>query len=694
MTRDDFLVEIGTEELPPTFLSRLSRDFEERIADELRASDLGFTEIHRYATPRRLTVMVNELDSAQPDRESVRQGPSLKAGFDDENNPTRAALGFAASCGVKVEELDTLETDKGSWLVHRTLVKGQSVEELLCQVVEIALAKLPIDRRMRWGDQRVEFVRPLRWVVMLYGKNVVDGSILGVGTDRLTWGHRFMSSESIRLAAPNDYVESLRKAKVVAEFDERQNLIREQLVAAATGLEGQVVIDEHLLEEVTALVEWPVTLSGSYDDEFLAAPKEVLISAMKEHQRYFHLVDENGDLLPHFLAVTNIESPDPDLVIAGNEKVIRPRLADATFFYQLDNRKRLDERMDQLKGVVFHSELGSYFDKAQRVSKLAGYVAEQLGFDPGFAERAGLLCKVDLVTALVNEFPDLQGTMGYYYATNDREPSEVAVALREQYLPAFSGDQLPASDIGYAVALADKMDTLIGLFGIGQPPTGSRDPFGLRRASLGIVRIIIEKRLDLDLFACLLHGASLYPKQQFSVDDLHDYILERLSNWYQDRGIPHSVFRAVRSAGGDSGNAHHNLLDVDTRVAAVEDFRQGSSAARLSEANKRVANILLKQAKEVSKSAVIPELLKEPAERALHRLIEEKRQSIQPMMAARDFSGALESLAGLQGAIDSLFDEVMVMVEDIDLRNNRIALLQQLRELFLEVADISLIQST
>lgn len=693
MTRENFLVEIGTEELPPKFLKQLSFDFEKSVASGLRSLDLSFEGIHRFATPRRLALIVSSLDSAQPDRESVRQGPSLKSAFDEDHNPTRAALGFASSCGVEAAQLETLQTEKGSWLVHRTMVKGRAVEELLCQMVEAALTKLPIDRRMRWGEKRVEFVRPLRWVVMLYGSKVVEGSILGIIADRKTFGHRFMSAESIQLSTPDEYTESLWQAKVVAGFDHRQELIRGQLEKAAAQLKGKVVIDEDLLEEVTALVEWPVTLSGAYDDEFLRVPKEVLISAMKEHQRYFHLVDERGSLLPHFLVVANIDSPDPIQVISGNEKVIRPRLADATFFYQLDIKTTLYSKLDQLKGVVFQSQLGSYFDKARRVSNLAGYIARQLDFDSKLAERAGLLCKVDLVTTLVNEFPDLQGTMGYHYASGDKEPQEVAVALQEQYLPAFSGDRLPGSETGCAVALADKLDTLVGLFGIGQPPSGSRDPFGLRRASLGIVRIIIEKQLDLDLFACLSHAAGLFTKQAFSVEQLLEYILDRLNNWYRDRDIPQSVIQAVRSGGGEDGTIHHNLLDMDKRIRAVNSFKQRSSAASLSEANKRVANILQKQAQTVQRVSINPALLIESAEQALHRAIIEKQQAIRPMIASRDYSAALDSLADLQVVIDSLFDEVMVMVDDPALRNNRIALLHQLRELFLEVADISLIQT-
>lgn len=691
MKQDDFLVEIGTEELPPKFLRRLSSDFENNIVAELRSLGVNFGEIRRYATPRRLAVMVKDLDSAQAERESVRLGPSLKSAFDDQHDPTRAALGFASSCGVKVEQLETLETDKGSWLVYRTKVQGQAIEELLCQVVEAALTKLPIDRRMRWGDQRVEFVRPLRWILMLCGGNIVEGSIFGIKADRVTFGHRFMSMKSIQLRFPNEYTESLEQAKVVVEFDRRQELIRGQLETVAAKLGATVVIDENLLEEVTALVEWPITLSGDFDAEFLTAPKEVLISAMKEHQRYFHLVDAKGSLLAQFLVVVNIESTDPAQVIAGNEKVIRPRLADATFFYKMDNKKTLHARLDQLKGVVFHAQLGNYFDKAQRISSLAGYIAAQLGFDSALAQRAGLLCKVDLVTALVNEFPDLQGIMGYYFAINDREPEEVAIALGEQYLPAFSGDRLPATNTGYAVALADKMDTLLGLFGINQPPSGSSDPFGLRRASLGIVRIIIEKQLDLDLTACLRHGASLFKQQQFSSEQLLDYILDRLSNWYQDRGVPQSVVLAVRSGGQDSA-VPHNLLDLARRIDAVDSFRHRRSAASLAEANKRVANILRKQANTAAVAGVDSVLLKDQAEQELHRLIVAKQKEIKPLMASRDYSAALDSLADLQVAIDRFFDEVMVMVDDKPLRNNRIALLLQVRQLFLEIADISLIQ--
>jgi glycyl-tRNA synthetase beta chain len=498
-----------------------------------------------------------------------------------------------------------------------------------------------------------------------------------------------MAPDAIVLHSPDDYVEALRQARVVVDFGERMEIIRRGLIDAASSLNGEVVIDEKLLEEVAALVEWPVVLTGSFDDHFLATPKEVLISAMKTHQRYFHVNDRAGSLISSFLVVANIESSDPRQVIAGNEKVIRPRLADAAFFYDLDCRTTLEGQLERLKGVVFQAQLGTYFDRAKRIASLAGYLARQLGFDPETAARAGLLCKADLVTNLVNEFPDLQGIMGSYYAANDGEEAQVCAGIREQYLPAFSGDALPESALGRVVSLGEKFDTLVGLFGIDQPPTGSRDPFGLRRAAIGVFRIIVEGELDIDLREVLDFAASLFAPREFSIEPLLDYILERLNFWHQEQGMSPEVFQAVINCAPMLRRERCDLKDLDRRMRAVDQFRKGQSAVALSEANKRVSNILLKYAGDEVGKAPDPERMTETAERTLHAEIGQKQIAIAPLLRSGDYLAALEILSGLQSSIDRFFDEVLVMDENRDVRRNRIALLNVLREQFLAIADVS-----
>lgn len=687
METRDLLLEIGTEELPPKSLKRLMDDLASNIGQELDAAKFTFSEIKRFATPRRLAVLIMDLPSAQPQQETEKRGPAVKAAFDDAGKPTRAAEGFAKSCGVGVDDLQRMKTDKGEWLVYRQTEPGQPIQALIGDIVSNALAKLPVDRRMRWGASTVEFVRPAHWLIALYGADVLPTTILGLQADRVTRGHRFMGQES-SLESANDYVEALRSQYVVADFEERKALIHEQLIREAKKLKGEVVVDDALLEEVTALVEWPVTLAGSFEESFLELPEEVLVSVMTEHQRYFHLRDRNGKLLPRFLTVANVESKNPATVISGNERVIKPRLADAAFFYDVDIKSTLEDKLESLGYVVFQSELGTYLQKAHRISVLAGAIAKLIGADKAQAERAGLLCKADLVTDMVGEFPDLQGTMGRYYALADGESSEIARAIGEHYLPVQSGGKLPDSPAGCCVSLADKLDTLVGLFAIGQPPSGSRDPFALRRQALGVIRICIEKELDLNLKDCLAQAAASYSNKfdigSGQLDEVERYILDRLANWCQDQGIASDTFNAVRH----SHDGITSLLEAHRRAVAMQSFRQHSRAENLAAANKRVANIL----KEIDTGrlpAPDEKSFELDAERALLDSLEKAQQAMQ---SADSYEQQFLALADLQPVIDRYFDDVMVMTEDKTRRENRLATVSTMRKLFLNLADFSLLQ--
>lgn len=683
-----FLVEIGTEELPPKALKALHDSFRDGLEAGLRAAGLPFGRLHPFAAPRRLAVLVEALGAHQPDQQIEKLGPNVANAFGADGKPTRAAEGFARSCGVDFAQLTRVDTDKGERLAFRATQPGRASVELLPQIVADALDGLPIPKRMRWGARRTEFVRPVHWLVMLYGGEVVDADILGIRAGGETRGHRFHANRPFALNNAADYQLTLEnEAFVVADFSERRGRIRRQVEALGEKLGGRAVIDEALLDEVTGLVEWPVALAGSFEARFLAVPQEALISSMKEHQKYFHVVDADGKLLPHFITVSNIESSDPQQVIAGNERVIRPRLADAAFFYETDLKTPLAQRRETLKSVVFQEKLGTVFDKTERIAALAAFIAGQIHGNAAWARRAGELSKADLVSAMVGEFDDMQGIAGCYYARHEGEPEEVAEALREHYQPRFAGDELPATLTGVAVALADRLDTLVGIFGIGQPPTGSKDPFALRRAALGVLRLIVEKGFDLDLRECLAQAQAGYPQlagQAQLVDSVLAYMIERFRAWFEEERIPVEVFLAV------SAKNLSKPLDINQRVHAVHRFSQLPEAAALAAANKRVSNLLAKQG-----DAALPpldlKLLREPAEMALGMQICELAQKAMPLLASRRYREGLELLAGLRGAVDTFFDEVMVMVEDETLRNNRLALLAMLRGLFLEVADISLL---
>ncbi len=684
----DFLFELGTEELPPTSLLTLSNELTQHLQASLADAKLAYQSCQAFATPRRLAVLITALDEQAPEEALEIFGPPAKIAFDAEGKPTKAAEAFANKNGISVGDLET--DDATGKLVFRTLAKGAVAADVLPAFIVKALDALPIAKRMRWGATRAEFVRPVKWVVLLLGDKTIDAEIYGVTSGNTTRGHRFHSQGELTLAKPADYETSLKQAYVIADFHARQRLVRKQVEDAAKSLGGTAVISDDLLDEVTALVEWPVALSGQFEKEFLRVPQEALISSMKEHQKYFHVVDAKGALLPSFITLSNLQSQDPAQVIDGNEKVIRPRLADAAFFFDQDKQTRLDERREKLKSVVFQARLGSIFDKTERIEKLAGFVAEKLSLDPQACTqvaRAAQLCKSDLVSNMVYEFPDMQGIAGYHYALNDGEDDIVATALNEHYQPRFAGDTLPESDVAALIALADRLDTIVGIFGIGQIPTGSKDPFALRRASLGALRILVEKEYDLDLKPLLEKAAALHanlPQANRVVDDVLNYMLERFRAWYEEANIPAEVFLAV------SAKKLSCPLDINKRVYAVAEFSKLSEAAALASANKRVSNILAKLENDVT-GELNKDLLQEDAERKLAEALASLSARVQPLFAANNYTEALSTLAALRESVDTFFDKVMVMCDDEALKNNRLVLLQQLRALFLEVADISLL---
>ncbi|HKI75220.1 MAG TPA: glycine--tRNA ligase subunit beta, partial [Pseudomonadales bacterium] len=589
----------------------------------------------------------------------------------------------ARSCGVDVADLDQMETEKGSWLVYRERKPGEQTVTLIGSIVEAAAASLPIERPMRWGASRAEFVRPVHWIVMLMGKDVVPANLFGLDTGRTSRGHRFMSTGEVSIASPNDYEEALEAHKVIASFEKRRAIIQTQLDTIQAAQAANVVPDAELLDEVTSLVEWPAALCGEFDPAFLDVPEEALISAMKSHQRYFHLRDNAGKLAPAFIAVANIDSRNPASVIAGNERVIVPRLSDASFFFRQDSKSTLESKLERLAHIVFQGKLGSYFDKARRVEALAGDIAEMLSDDIDKARRAGLLCKTDLVTDMVGEFPELQGIMGGYYARVDGEDDAVADAIAEHYLPVQSGGALPVTRAGQIIAIADKLDTLTGLFGIGQPPTGSRDPFALRRQSIGVLRICIECALPLDIVA-LVNLATTRHDRDFDPAPLIEYLFERLAVSYQEQGIPVDTFNAVRYA----GEPVTELTQFDHQVRALQAFRGHDSAEALVAANKRVANIL-RQADADGLPGISPALFDSDAESGLHAEVNRVKAGIGPDTS---YEAQLALLAELRPAIDRYFDDVLVMAEDARVKQNRLATLADMRALFMGVADVSLLQ--
>ncbi len=688
MSARDFLVEIGTEELPPKSLFTLSAAFATGIGERLAAANLTHGAIESFATPRRLAVRIRELAAQQPDQEVRRQGPAVAHAFDKAGAPTKAALGFAASCGVAFEALQRAAGPKGEVLLYVGMKRGEATSTLMPAIVAEALANLPIARRMRWGSGDQEFVRPVHWVVMLYGETVVDAELFGIRSGNATRGHRFHAPQPIALADPSVYEHVLRdQGRVIASPEERRRIIETGARALAHSLGGEAVISPDLLEEVSALVEWPVPIAGRFDVRFLELPAEVPIATMQDHQRYFPVRDRGGRLMNHFITIANIQSANPDKVRDGNERVVRPRLADAAFFWDTDRKQRLDQRIDALKSVTFQAKLGSLLDKTQRVARLATRIAAAIGADATNVQRAAELSKCDLLTAMVGEFPELQGLMGKYYAEHDGEQRDVCIALEEQYLPRFAGDRLPETRVGIAVSIADKLDTIAGIFAIGQKPTGTRDPFGLRRAALGVLRTTLERGLALNLLEFVRFAVEEQPVAGGPdvVADVWTYLMERLRSAYLEeaaRGVTTEMFDAVIA--GQPGSP----LDIERRLSALREFLTLPEAQSLAAANKRIANILRKSGGE-SLSEVAGDKLVEDAERVLFERLQAAERTVRPALAQQSYAAALTELAQLRDSVDRFFDAVMVMSDDEQLRRNRLALLTRLRALFLEIADLS-----
>ncbi|HGM5057169.1 glycine--tRNA ligase subunit beta [Serratia marcescens] len=689
MTQQTFLVEIGTEELPPKALRSLAESFATNFTAELDNAGLEHGDVSWFAAPRRLALKVANLSAAQADREIEKRGPAIAQAFDAEGKPSKAAEGWARGCGITVDQAERLVTDKGEWLMYRAHVKGQSAQQLLAGMVSTALAKLPIPKLMRWGDSDVQFVRPVHTVTMLLGADLIPGTVLGIDSARTVRGHRFMGEAEFILDNADQYPQILlERGKVVADYEARKALIKRDAELAAQKIGGQADLSDSLLEEVASLVEWPVVLTAKFEEKFLAVPAEALVYTMKGDQKYFPVYDAAGKLLPNFIFVANIESKDPQQIISGNEKVVRPRLADAEFFFNTDRKKRLEDNLPRLETVLFQQQLGTLRDKTDRIQALAGWVAGQIGADVNHATRAGLLSKCDLMTNMVFEFTDTQGVMGMHYARHDGEAEDVAVALNEQYQPRYAGDALPQSLVACSLAIADKMDTLAGIFGIGQHPKGDKDPFALRRAALGVLRIIVEKNLPLDLQTLTEEAVRLYGSKLTNakvVDEVVEFMLGRFRAWYQEEGHAVDTIQAVLA------RRPTKPADFDARVKAVSHFRTLEAAAALAAANKRVSNILAKSTETLNDS-VRASVLKDAAEIQLATHLVVLRDKLQPYFAAGNYQEALVELAALREPVDAFFDNVMVMADDAEVRVNRLTLLSKLRELFLQVADISVLQ--
>ncbi len=692
MNPADLLVEIGTEELPPKALRGLMDGFADQLGAAIDDARLAHGPVHAYASPRRLAVLVENLERAQEDREVQLKGPPVSVALDKSGKPTAAGFKFALKCAVDFSKVGRIKTDKGEWLAYSSIEKGQAAAGLLPALIEKALAALPIPRRMRWGAGSAEFVRPVHWIVLLHGKDIVAGTVMGIETGRHSQGHRFLASGAVTIRQPADYLGSLEKnGHVIADFERRRELVRTGVEAAAHEAGGIVVDGESLYDEVASLVEWPVPMLGRFDEAFLLLPREVVISTLTRHQRYFPVANSAGDLLALFVAVANLESRQPDKVRAGNERVIRPRLADAAFFWDNDRRKSLASKLESLRDVVYQKGLGSLYDKSVRIASIVTWIAAQRGVDAASAERAAMLCKCDLLTGMVGEFPDLQGVMGRYYAGSDGEQPSVADAIGEHYRPRHAGDDLPATPDGRILALADKIDSLAGIFVIGKKPSGNRDPCALRRAALAVIRIIIECGLDVDLKTLIAEAVAAQPPGKTEAEELraelYTFITDRLRRYLLDRddNLATETFDAVL------GRRPSSLVDFELRVQAVQAFLELDEAASLAAANKRIANIL-RQADETGQGGnndVKKKLLTEPAEIALHEALGKAGTVVQPLLDARKYADVLRTLAGLREPVDKFFDDVLVMADDKGIKKNRLALLGKLRALFLDVADIS-----
>lgn len=692
------LFELGCEELPPKSLKPLRDALQASVTEQLNEAEISFDSIKAFAAPRRLALQIQGISDKQPDRSEQKRGPAIKAAFDAEGNPTRAAMGFAKGLGIEASELITINTDKGDYVGYEQVIHGQATTELLAAIFQTALDNLPIAKRMRSGASRNEFVRPVQWAVLMQDSTIIDATIQGHQTGTQTRGHRFHSPNYHEIAHANDYEELLGGLKVVADFDKRQMLIKNQVKALADEVNADAIVPQDLLDEVTALVDFPIALRASFEPRFLQVPQEALISTMQADQKYFCLTDKAGKLQPYFIFITNIESKDPNQIIEGNEKVVRPRLADAEFFFLQDQKQPLFALTESLKTRVFQDKLGTIWEKSERIAKLAAFIAalmQQQGqqIDIDETVRAGILSKADLASSLVGEYPELQGIAGTYYARLNNEPEAVAASLEEQYLPKFSGDVLPQTPIGICLALADRLDTLVGIFAIDQAPTGSKDPFSLRRSAIGILRILIEKQLPINLVALVEQAIKGYSDAEGSkIEKMGDtftqvmaFLNSRYRAMYTEQGVSVDTIQAVQAINP------HMPLDFDQRIRAVQAFSELSQASMLADSNKRVANILAKS--EVSVADTVDEaLLSESAEQSLYASVLQAQMAVKPLLEQADYTQVLQTLASLDEPLTQFFDNVMVNSEDADLKNNRLALLKQVRALFLTVADISELQ--
>ncbi|MGL4828714.1 MAG: glycine--tRNA ligase subunit beta [Vibrio sp.] len=684
----EFLIELGTEELPPKQLRTLAEAFATNFAAELATADIAHEGVTWFATPRRLALKVANLAESQPDRIVEKRGPAVNVAFDADGKPTKAAEGWARGNGITVEQAERLVTDKGEWLLFKEQVQGQQTASVVVDMAAKALANLPIAKPMRWGDKETQFIRPVKTLTILFGSELIQGEILGVASARTIRGHRFMGEAEFTIESAEQYPAILEeRGKVIADYATRKAMIIEGSQQAAQQLGGIADLEDALVEEVTSLVEWPVVMTAKFEEKFLKVPAEALVYTMKGDQKYFPVYDASKKLLPNFIFVSNIESKEPRHIVEGNEKVVRPRLADAEFFFNTDRKRPLVDRLSLLENAIFQQQLGTIKDKTDRITELAGYIAEQIGADVEKSKRAGLLAKCDLMTSMVFEFTDTQGVMGMHYARHDGEAEEVAVALNEQYMPRFAGDELPSRGVSAAVAMADKLDTIVGIFGIGQAPKGS-DPFALRRASLGVLRILVEYGYQLDLVDLIAKAKSLFGNRLTNANveqEVIEFMLGRFPTWYQDAGFSIDIIQAVLARNPTKP------ADFDQRVKAVSHFRALEEAEALAAANKRVGNILAKYDGELGEEIDLA-LLQEDAEKALAEAVEIMAEALEPAFATGNYQEALSKLAGLRAPVDAFFDNVMVMADDEALKKNRLTLLNKLRNLFLQIADISLLQ--
>ncbi|HAS3344766.1 TPA: glycine--tRNA ligase subunit beta [Vibrio cholerae] len=684
----EFLIELGTEELPPKQLRTLAEAFAANFAAELATADIAHEGVTWFATPRRLALKVANLAESQPDRVVEKRGPAVNVAFDADGKPTKAAEGWARGNGITVEQAERLVTDKGEWLLFKEQVQGQQTASVVVEMAAKALANLPIAKPMRWGDKETQFIRPVKTLTILFGSELIQGEILGVASARTLRGHRFMGEAEFTIESAEQYPAILEeRGKVIADYATRKAMIIEGSQQAAQQLGGIADLEDALVEEVTSLVEWPVVMTAKFEEKFLKVPAEALVYTMKGDQKYFPVYDASKKLLPNFIFVSNIESKEPRHIVEGNEKVVRPRLADAEFFFNTDRKRPLVDRLPLLENAIFQQQLGTIKDKTDRITELAGYIAEQIGADVEKSKRAGLLAKCDLMTSMVFEFTDTQGVMGMHYARHDGEAEEIAVALNEQYMPRFAGDELPSRGVSAAVAMADKLDTIVGIFGIGQAPKGS-DPFALRRASLGVLRILVEYGYQLDLVDLIAKAKSLFGDRLTNANveqEVIEFMLGRFPTWYQDAGFSIDIIQAVLARNPTKP------ADFDQRVKAVSHFRALEEAEALAAANKRVGNILAKYDGELGEEIDLA-LLQEDAEKALAEAVEIMAEALEPAFATGNYQEALSKLAGLRAPVDAFFDNVMVMADDEALKKNRLTLLNKLRNLFLQIADISLLQ--